>query len=184
MRHGGPRKSATCVVRGVDIGLTDQHSSTTSAGSNERVGQFDDKIVYIAKLFTEEVHLVSTANYHLDCAAERPQGPPAAKGSGRVDRCGTSSCVRNRCQEVSIVSGRSHDTVKSGEIAATALMRASPVVESSSAARKGCILFAPLFPSSSRRTTCRPPHREDYPELRSVGNPGHGCGQCGLIGLT
>ena len=50
--------------------------------SNERMGQFDDKIVYIAKLFNEEVHLVARPNI---TSVEQLRGLKVnldAKGSG------------------------------------------------------------------------------------------------------
>ena len=57
---GGPRNIRDVrYLRGVDIGLTQTSILNNFRRSNERMGQNDDKIVYIAKLFNEEVHLVA-----------------------------------------------------------------------------------------------------------------------------
>ena len=74
---GGPRNIRDVrYVHGVDIGLTQTNILNNFRRSNERLGQFDDKIVYIAKLFNEEVHLVAKPNITSIAAAERPQGQP------------------------------------------------------------------------------------------------------------
>jgi uncharacterized protein len=54
---GGPRN--------IDIGLTQTSILNSYRRSNERIGQFDDKIAYIAKLFNEEGHLVAGSNITL-----------------------------------------------------------------------------------------------------------------------
>src|SRR6516165_6836214 len=58
---GGPRNIRDVrYVKGIDIGLTQTSILNNFRRSNERMGQFDqNKIVYIAKLFNEEVHLVA-----------------------------------------------------------------------------------------------------------------------------
>src|ERR1700730_2582396 len=45
-------------LKGIDIGLTQTSILNNFRRSNQLMGVFDEKIVYIAPLFTEEVHLV------------------------------------------------------------------------------------------------------------------------------
>ena len=60
---GGPRNIRDVrYLRGVDIGLTQTSILNSYRRSNEGMGHFDNKIVYIAKLFNEEVHLVARSN--------------------------------------------------------------------------------------------------------------------------
>src|SRR5216683_7346427 len=60
---GGPRNIRDVrYLKGIDIGLTQTSILNNFRRSNERMGQVDNKIVYIAKLFNEEVHLVARPN--------------------------------------------------------------------------------------------------------------------------
>src|SRR5260370_41408671 len=60
---GGPRNIRDVPsLRGIDIGLTQSNILNNFRRSNERMGQVDNKIVYIAKLFNEEVHLLARPN--------------------------------------------------------------------------------------------------------------------------
>jgi TRAP-type uncharacterized transport system substrate-binding protein len=126
---GGPRNIRDVrYVRGIDIGLTQTNILNSFRRSNERLGQFDDKIVYIAKLFSEEVHLVAKSNI---TSIEQLKGLKVnfdAKGSG------TSFSMRDlfnslniEVQEVSLSQVEALEKVKSGEIAATALVAGKPV---------------------------------------------------------
>jgi len=57
---GGPKNIRDVrYLRGIDIGLTQTNILNNFRRSNERMGQADNKIVYITRLFTEEVHLVA-----------------------------------------------------------------------------------------------------------------------------
>jgi uncharacterized protein len=115
-------------LRGVDIGLTQTNILNNFRRSNERMGQTEDKIVYITKLFTEEVHLVARANV---TSIEQLRGLPVnidAKGSG------TSYSMRDifkalgiDIQEVSMSQAEAFEKVKSGELAATVLISGKPV---------------------------------------------------------
>jgi uncharacterized protein len=126
---GGPRNIRDVrYVRGIDIGLTQTNILNSFRRSNERLGQVDDKIVYIAKLFNEEVHLVARPNI---TSIEQLRGLKVnldAKGSG------TSYSMRDlfktldiQVEEVSLSQVEALDKVRSGEIAATALIAGKPV---------------------------------------------------------
>ena len=57
---GGPKNIRDVrYLRGIDIGLTQTNILNNFRRSNERMGQADNKIVFITRLFTEEVHLVA-----------------------------------------------------------------------------------------------------------------------------
>jgi uncharacterized protein len=126
---GGPRNIRDVrYLRGVDIGLTQISILNHFRRSSESMGQTEDKIVYIAKLFNEEVHLVAKPNI---TSIEQLRGLKVnldAKGSG------TSYSMRDlfktfeiEIEEVSMPQLEALDKVKSGEIAATALIAGKPV---------------------------------------------------------
>jgi len=126
---GGPKNIRDVrYLRGIDIGLTQTNILNNFRRSNERMGQADNKIVYIARLFTEEVHLVARNEI---TSIEQLRGLKVnldAKGSG------TSYSMRDvlktlgvEIQEVSMSQAEAFEKVKSGEIAATVLIAGKPV---------------------------------------------------------
>ncbi len=135
---GGPRNIRDVrYVRGVDIGLTQTNILNNFRRSNERLGQFDDKIVYIAKLFNEEIHLVAKPNITSIAQLKGLKVNLDARGSG------TSYTMRDLfnslgidVQEVSVSQVEAIEKVKSGEIAATVLIAGKPVRSMSKLSRE------------------------------------------------
>ena len=169
---GGPRNIRDVrYLRGIDIGLTQTNILNNFRRSNERMGQTDNKIVYIAKLFTEEVHLVARANV---TSVEQLRGQKVnldAKGSG------TSYSMRDvfkalniEIQEVSMSQAEAFEKVKSGEIAATVLIAGKPVRSMTKLNPADGLRFVPVpyplqliddyYPSTLTH--------DDYPELIST----------------
>jgi TRAP-type uncharacterized transport system substrate-binding protein len=143
---GGPRNIRDVrYLRGVDIGLTQTNILNSFRRSNERMGQVDDKIVYIAKLFNEEVHLVARPDI---TSIEQLRGLKVnldAKGSG------TSYSMRDlfkavgiEVEEVSMSQFEALERVKSGEIAATALIAGKPVRSMSKLTRGDRLHLVPI----------------------------------------
>jgi uncharacterized protein len=166
---GGPRNIRDVrYVRGVDIGLTQTNILNSFRRSNERLGQVDNKIVYIAKLFNEEVHLVAGPDI---TSIEQLRGLKVnfdAKGSG------TSYSMRDlfetldiQVEEVSMSQVEALDKVRSGEIAATALIAGKPVRSMLRLARGDGLHLVPIpYPKQliGDYLPARFSH-EDYPEL-------------------
>jgi uncharacterized protein len=126
---GGPRNIRDVRhLRGVDIGLTQTNILNDFRRSNERMGQTENKIVYIAKLFNEEVHLVAKPNI---TSIEQLRG---LKVNFDANGSGTSYSMRDlfkalgiAVEEVSMCQVDAVAKLKSGEIAATALIAGKPV---------------------------------------------------------
>jgi uncharacterized protein len=127
---GGPRNIRDVrYLRGVDVGLTQTNILNSFRRSNERMGQFDNnKIVYIAPLFKEEVHLVARSNITSITQLQGQKVNLDAKGSG------TSYSIRDlfkslgiEIEEVSMSQLEAFEKIKSGEIAATVLIAGKPV---------------------------------------------------------
>jgi uncharacterized protein len=170
---GGPRNIRDVrYLKGIDIGLTQTSILNNFRRSNERMGQNDDKIAYIAKLFNEEVHLVARNNI---ASIEQLRGLKVnldAKGSG------TSYSMRDvfkalgiEIEEVSMSQAEAFEKVKSGEIAATVLIAGKPVRSMSKLSAADGLhfvsvpyppqLLADYYPSALTH--------EDYPDVIPAG---------------
>jgi uncharacterized protein len=171
---GGPRNIRDVrYLRGVDIGLTQTNVLNSFHRSNERMGQIDDKIVYIAKLFNEEVHLVARPDI---TSIEQLKGQKVnldAKGSG------TSYSMRDLfksfgidVEEVSVSQFEALEKVKSGEIAATALIAGKPVRSMSKLLRGDRLHFVPIPYATQLIGDYLPATltHDDYPELIAAGD--------------
>jgi TRAP-type uncharacterized transport system substrate-binding protein len=170
---GGPRNIRDVrYLRNVDIGLTQTSILNSFRRSNERMGQTENKIVYVAKLFNEEVHLVARANITSIDQLNGLKVNLDAKGSG------TSYSMRDifkalaiEIEEVSMSQIEALEKVKSGEIAATAVIAGKPVRFISRLGRTDGLhfvalpypnaLFADYFPASLTH--------DDYPGLIPAG---------------
>jgi uncharacterized protein len=170
---GGPKNIRDVrYLRGIDIGLTQTNILNNFRRSNERMGQADDKIVYIAKLFTEEVHLVARANV---TSIEQLRGLKVnldAKGSG------TSYSMRDvfkalgiEIQEVSMSQAEAFEKVKSGEIAATVLIAGKPVRSMIKLNQADRLHFVPVPYPSQLIADYYPSTltHDDYPEIIPAG---------------
>ena len=121
---GGPQNIRDVrYLKGIDIGLTQLSVLNSFRSSNQTLGKYDDKIVYIAKLFNEEVHLIAG-----------PEITSIEQLNGRkvnIDevRSGTSYTMRDifkrlgiKIEEVNVTQGQAFEKLKSREIAATAYL--------------------------------------------------------------
>jgi uncharacterized protein len=143
---GGPQNIRDVrYLRGVDIGLTQTSILNSYRRSNQETGHFDDKIVYIAKLFNDEVHLVAKSNI---TSIEQLRGLKVnldARGSG------TNYSMRDlfrtlgiEIQEVSMSQPEALEKVKSGEIAAAALIAGKPVASMLNLTHDDGLHFVPI----------------------------------------
>jgi TRAP-type uncharacterized transport system substrate-binding protein len=143
---GGPRNIRDVrYLKGIDIGLTQTSILNNFRRSNERMGQTENKIVYIAKLFNEEAHLIARTNV---TSIEQLRGRKVnldAKGSG------TSYSMRDvfkalniEVEEVSMSQTEAFEKVKSGELAASVLIAGKPVRLISQLTAADGLHFVPL----------------------------------------
>jgi TRAP-type uncharacterized transport system substrate-binding protein len=125
---GGPRNIRDVrYLKGIDLGLTQTNILTNFRGSNEQLGSFDNKIVYVAKLFNEEMHLVARADI---TSLQQLQGQKVnldEKGSGTS--YSTRDILRRlsiKVEEVRMTQAEALVKLKRGEIAATVLIAGKP----------------------------------------------------------
>jgi uncharacterized protein len=170
---GGPRNIRDVrYLRGVDIGLTQTNILNNFRRSNERMGQFDNKIVYIAPLFNEEVHLVARSNITSITQLQGLKVNFDAKGSG------TSYSMRDlfkalgvEVEEVSMSQLEAFEKLKSGEIAATALIAGKPVRSMSKLAGNDGLHIVPIPYPKQLINDYLPTSftHDDYPNLVRTG---------------
>jgi uncharacterized protein len=143
---GGPRNIRDVrYVKGIDVGLTQTSILNNFRRSNERMGQTENRLVYIAKLFNEEVHLV--ARNHIT-SIEQLKG---LKVNLDIKGSGTSYSMRDifktleiEVEEVSMSQTEAINKVRSGEIAATALIAGKPVRSMSRLRAADGLHFVPI----------------------------------------
>jgi uncharacterized protein len=170
---GGPRNIRDVrYLKGVDIGLTQTNILNNLRRSDERIGKTENKIVYIAELFKEEVHLIARPNI---TSIEQLQGLKVnldTKGSG------TSYSMRDlfkalgiEVDEVSLSQAEALEKVKSGEIAATALIAGKPVRSMSKLTGTDRLHFVPIPYPGQLIDDYLPAtlNHNDYPELIASG---------------
>jgi uncharacterized protein len=170
---GGPRNIHDVrYLKGVDIGLTQTNILNNFRRSNERMGQIENRIVYIAELFKEEVHLVAKPNI---TSIEQLRG---LKVNLDVKGSGTSYSMRDlfkalgiEVEEVSLTQTEALEKVKSGEIIATAPIAGKPVRSISKLAGTDRLHFVPIPYRSQLIADYLPAilNHNDYPELIAGG---------------
>jgi uncharacterized protein len=166
---GGPRNIRDVrYLKGIDIGLTQTSVLNNFRRSNERMGQIDNKIVYIAKLFNEEAHLVARSNITSINDLRGLKVNFDARGSG------TSYSMRDifkalgvEIQEVSMSQVEAFEKLKTGEIAATALIAGKPVSSISHLSRDDGLHLLSIPYSGPLIADYLPTtlSHDDYPEL-------------------
>jgi TRAP-type uncharacterized transport system substrate-binding protein len=170
---GGPRNIRDVrYVKGIDIGLTQTSILNNFRRSNERMGQVENKIVYIAKLFNEEVHLVARSNITSVTQLRGLKVNLDARGSG------TSYSMRDlfkaldiEVEEVSMSQLEAFEKVKRGEIAATVLIAGKPVRSMSKLSPADGLHFVPLPYPQQLISDYLPAilTHDDYPDLIPTG---------------
>jgi uncharacterized protein len=170
---GGPRNIRDVRhLRGVDIGLTQTDVLNNFRRSDERMGQAENKIVYIAKLFNEEIHLVAKPNI---TSIEQLRGLKVnfdANGSGTsYSMRGIFKALGIDVEEISMCQVDALERVKSGEIAATALIAGKPVRTMSMLNRTDQLHFVSIPYPSQLIADYLPTSltHDDYPEMIPVG---------------
>jgi uncharacterized protein len=170
---GGPQNIRDVrYLKGVDLGLTQLSVLNSFRGSNQALGKYDDKIVYIAQLFNEEVHLIAGPGI---TSIEQLNGRKV-----NIDevRSGTSQTMRDvfkrlgiKIEEVNVTQALAFEKVKSGEIAATAYLAGkSAKVVSNLKFEKGMhFLPVPFPPEISNEYLPTELTHDDYPDLIPAG---------------
>jgi len=127
-KGGGQNIKDVRFLKGVDLGITQSNLLPYFKRTNE-IGQIDDKIVYIAKLFNEEMHLIVRAdsgiNSLADLAGKRVNFSDVGSGTQYSTR-DIFEKLGIRPVEVNMGQADAFEALKRGEIAATILIAGKP----------------------------------------------------------
>jgi TRAP transporter TAXI family solute receptor len=127
-KGGGQNLRDVRFLKGVDLGITQSILLNAARRSNE-IGHLDDKIVYVAKLFNEEMHLVVRADSGIESidqlAGKKVNFSDAGSGTQLSTR-DIFARLRIGVEEVNMGQADAFERLRSGEIAATVLIAGKP----------------------------------------------------------
>jgi TRAP-type uncharacterized transport system substrate-binding protein len=170
---GGPQNIRDVrYLKGVDIGLTQLSVLNSFRSANQLLGKYDDKILYIAKLFNEEVHLIAARDI---TSIEQLNGRKV-----NIDemRSGTSQTMRDifkrlniKVEEVNVPQSQAFAMLKAGQIAATAYVAGKSAKLITDMKFERGMHFVPVPFPGEVATEYLPTelNHEDYPDLIPVG---------------
>jgi uncharacterized protein len=115
-------------LRGVDLGITESIILNEFRANNE-IGNIDDKIVYVTKLFNEEMHVVVRADSGIRSLDQLEGRKVNFSDAGSGTQLTSRNIFRRlgiHAQELNISQGDAVEKLKSGDIAATLLIAGKP----------------------------------------------------------
>jgi TRAP transporter TAXI family solute receptor len=127
-KGGGQNIKDVRFLKGVDLGITQSNLLPYYKKTNE-IGALDDKIVYIAKLFNEEMHLIVRADSGINSLADLAGKRVNFSDVGSGTQLSTRDIFEKlgiRAVEVNMGQADAFEALKRGEIAATVLIAGKP----------------------------------------------------------
>jgi TRAP-type uncharacterized transport system substrate-binding protein len=127
-KGGGQNIRDVRFLKGVDLGITQSVLLNGFRKSNE-IGSIDDKIVYLAKLFNEEMHLIVRAESgitSIDQLAGRKVNFSDIGSGTQLSSRDIFDKLAIKVEEVNVGQADAFEKLKSGEIAATILIAGKP----------------------------------------------------------
>lgn len=127
-KGGGQNIKDVRFLKGIDLGITQSNLLPYFKRTNE-LGPIDDKIVYIAKLFNEEMHLIVRADSGITSIEQLAGKKVNFSDAGSGTQLSTRDIFERlgiKAEEVNMGQGDAFEKLKSGEIAATILIAGKP----------------------------------------------------------
>jgi len=127
-KGGGQNIRDVRFLKGIDLGITQSIILNQFRASNE-IGSIDDKIVYIAKLFNEEMHVVVRADSGINSLEQLDGKKVNFSDIGSGSQLSSRDIFRRlnvHPQEVNMGQGDALEKLKKGELAATILIAGKP----------------------------------------------------------
>jgi TRAP transporter TAXI family solute receptor len=127
-KGGGQNIKDVRFLKGVDLGITQSNLLPYFKKTNE-IGTIDDKIVYIAKLFNEEMHLIVRADSGITSIEQLAGKRVNFSDVGSGTQLSTRDIFERlgiKAEEVNMGQADAFEKLKSGEIAATILIAGKP----------------------------------------------------------
>jgi TRAP transporter TAXI family solute receptor len=127
-KGGGQNVRDVRFLKGIDLGITQSIILNEYRESNE-IGSIDDKIVYVAKLFNEEMHVVVRADSGITSLEQLSGKKVNFSDVGSGSQLSTRDIFKRlgiQAQEVNMGQGDALERLKAGELAATILIAGKP----------------------------------------------------------
>lgn len=127
-KGGGQNIKDVRFLKGVDLGITQSVILNGFRKSNE-IGSIDDKIVYLAKLFNEEMHLIVRADSGITSIDQLAGKTVNFSDIGSGTQLSSRDIFEKlgiKVQEVNVGQADAFEQLKSGQIAATILIAGKP----------------------------------------------------------
>src|SRR3954468_4951485 len=127
-KGGGQNIKDVRYLKGVDLGITQSNLLPYFRKTNE-IGTIDDKIVYIAKLFNEEMHLIVRADSGITSIDQLAGKKVNFSDLGSGTQLATRDIFTRlgiKAEEVNMGQADAFEKLKSGEIAASGLIAGKP----------------------------------------------------------
>lgn len=127
-KGGGQNIKDVRFLKGIDLGITQSNLLPYFKRTNE-IGPIDDKIVYIAKLFNEEMHLIVRADSNITSIEQLAGKTVNFSDAGSGTQLSTRDIFERlgiKATEVNMGQGDAFEALKRGEIDATILIAGKP----------------------------------------------------------
>jgi TRAP-type uncharacterized transport system substrate-binding protein len=159
-------------LKGIDIGMTQTSILNNYRRANELLGFIDDKIVYVTKLFTLEIHLVARDNINSieDLKGQTVNFDELGSGTNYTMRDVFKRLGIN-VQEVDLPQAQALEKMRKGEVAATALVAGKPSQSMTLLSKADGLKFLPIPYTSVLNSDFLPSEftSEDYPTMVPAG---------------
>ena len=175
-KGGGQNIKDVRFLKGVDLGITQSNLLGYYKRTNE-IGPIDDKIVYIAKLFNEEMHLIVRADSGITSLADLAGKKVNFSDIGSGTQLSTRDIFERlgiKPEEVNMGQADAFEALKKGEIAATILIAGKPAGSMSKLKASDGFRILPVAFDKPLQTDYLPATltNEDYPGLIAAGREG------------
>ncbi|MEX0590437.1 MAG: TAXI family TRAP transporter solute-binding subunit [Xanthobacteraceae bacterium] len=172
-KGGGQNIQDVRFLKGVDLGITQSVLLARFRRTNE-IGPIDDKIVYIAKLFNEEMHLIARADSGINSIEQLAGKKVNFSDVGSGTQLSTQEIFNRlgiKAQEVNMGQADAFEALKKGEIAATILIAGKPPGSISKLKASDGFRILPVAFSKPLQEDFLPAvlTHEDYPNLIEPG---------------
>jgi TRAP transporter TAXI family solute receptor len=172
-KGGGQNIKDVRFLKGVDLGITQSNLLGYYKRNNE-IGTIDDKIVYIAKLFNEEMHLIVRADSGITSIEQLAGKKVNFSDLGSGTQLSTRDIFERlgiKAEELNMGQNDALEKLKSGAIAATILIAGKPAgamtkIKAADGFRILPIAYPKVLQDDYLPTTLT---NEDYPGLIAPG---------------
>jgi uncharacterized protein len=173
-KGGGQNIKDVRFLKGVDLGITQSIILNEYRASNE-IGNIDDKIAYIAKLFNEEMHVVVRADSGITSLEQLDGKKVNFSDIGSGSQLSSQDIFRRlgvHPIEVNMGQGDAVEKLKTGELAATILIAGKPTGLMSKLRASQGLRFVPVAFAKPLQADYLPAvlSHDDYPGMVEVGH--------------